>query len=121
MIPESALADLSILNCNDGDIRVSFDDSDPLELARAQRIVEDMLRRGYILFVDEGDGKLKRVLNFNKKRNSYIIADRGTDESDEEQTAEETEPKPRAKGKKKTREVPAKRGRAIAVGRTAGG
>lgn len=74
-MPETAeLGELSVLNCTAGDIKVSFNSSDPQEVERARRIVEDMLRRGYILFV-EVKGKLRKATGFDPKTDEYILAD----------------------------------------------
>lgn len=75
MIPGSAIGSLSVLNCGEGDIRVTLDPNNPLEVARAERIIGDMLRRGYLLFVDAGDGKLQRATGFDPTTKEYIIAD----------------------------------------------
>ena len=74
-MPETAeLGELSVLNVRQGDIKVSFNSSDPMEVERARRIVEDMLRRGYILFV-EVKGKLRKATGFDPKTDEYILAD----------------------------------------------
>ena len=78
---------LAILNCQEGDIKVSFDKDNPQEAARAERVVKDMLKRGYIIFVYDDDGKLHRATAFDANSNEYIIADRGYDEA-----STETEP-----------------------------
>ncbi len=52
--------DVSVLNCGAGDMTFSFDEHDPQECARAERVVQDMLKRGYILFAVV-DGKHVRV------------------------------------------------------------
>lgn len=106
--------ELSVLNCMTGDIKVQFDKDDVLETERAKRIITDMLARGYVLFVDEGDGKLKKVRSFNAKRECYIIADLGSsDASDEAGEA--------PKKKTRKREVPLKKTRATGIAPTAGG
>ena len=105
-------------------MRFSFDSDDPQEVARAQRVVEDMLARGYILFV-EVDGKLNRVKRFNSKNNCYVIADGATatpSKSDPERVTA-TSPalrRPRGRPRKGT-EVPAAKHKATGVAPTAGG
>ncbi len=72
------MSELSILNVGAGDVKVSFDKSNPAERIRACRIVKDMLRRGYALLVEvERDGKkaFERALDFDEDRAEYIIAD----------------------------------------------
>jgi len=66
--------DVSVLNCGAGDMTFSFDGKDPLECARAERVIKDMLKRGYLLFAKVKD-KLTRVLEFDAKTHEYIIAD----------------------------------------------
>lgn len=118
---------LSILNCQAGDIKVSFDKDNPLEAARAERVVQDMLKRGYIIFVYDEEEKLHRVTDFDANTNEYIIADRGYDEaSPEEATSEVEEQVATAKSKSRKIKAPAKRvpadkSRAVGVARTAGG
>lgn len=65
---------VAVLNTIEGDAKFSFDPSNPVEAARAERVVMDMLRRGYILFA-EIDGKLERVVSFDPQTAEYIIAD----------------------------------------------
>lgn len=74
MIPESCLAHLDVLNVGEGDLKLTFDQTDPQEVVRTKRIVEDMLRRGYALFA-EIKGKLRPVKAFDEKTASYVIAD----------------------------------------------
>lgn len=103
-------------------MRFSFDSDDPQEVARAQRVVQDMLARGYILFVDV-DGKLERVKRFNPKTNCYIIADGATAAPTTVESIEEVRPAvKRGRGRpRKEREVPARSHKATSVAPTAGG
>ena len=66
--------DVSVLNCGAGDMTFSFDENDPQECARAERVIKDMLKRGYLLFA-KVKGKLTRVMEFDAKTHEYIIAD----------------------------------------------
>ena len=119
-------------------MRFSFNSEDPQEVARAQRCVEDMLRRGYSIFV-EVDGKLVKAKGFDAKTNSYVIADGPLyaggsmpimDESEAapelkgSPVAEESEPKRgrgRPRGAYGPRKVPAGKHKATAVAPSAGG
>ncbi len=38
---------LEILNISDGDTKFTFDENDPVELAKAKGIITDMMKRGY--------------------------------------------------------------------------
>lgn len=70
---------VGILNVGAGDIKLSFDPDNAIELIRAKRIVKDMLRRGFALLVEVDDGKggkrFQRALDFDDTSCSYIIAD----------------------------------------------
>lgn len=64
--------ELSVLNCTAGDIRISFDKANEVEVARAKRMIEDMLRRGYILVI-EVDGRHVPVKQFDSETCEYIV------------------------------------------------
>lgn len=69
---------IDILNVQGGDMRITFDNANPIELIRAKRIIMDMLRRGYALVVEverDGEKKYERVQAFDETRGEYIIAD----------------------------------------------
>jgi len=98
----------------------SFDETDPQECARAERVVKDMLKRGYLLFA-KVDGKLVRVRKFDEKTREYVIAD--GPEVAPKPLAEEApaaEPVKRGRGRPPKR-VPAKGTPVTGVARTAGG
>lgn len=114
---------LSILNCGEGDIKISFDKSDVQEAARAERVVKDMLDRGYIIFAYDADNNLHRVTGFDPQTCEYLIADGPShDAKTKTKTDSETQTSQkegtRARGKKR---IPAKSSKAVAVARTAGG
>lgn len=67
------LGEVSVLNTLHGDLKLSFDSDDPMEVERARLAVEDMLRRGYILFAHI-DGKLEKIVAFDAATNEYLIA-----------------------------------------------
>ena len=66
---------LHILNTGHGHMEVNFDNGDPVELERARRIITDMLKRGYLLFIEGADGVLIKVEGFDEKTSRYIIGD----------------------------------------------
>ena len=109
---------LEILSVGKGDIKLTIDGSDPGEVNDARRIIEEMLTRGYGLFVETDQG-LKRVKRFNSKRMTYIVAELPPGES------LPTEPaKPGTRPRKRRtvdREIPVAGSKAKAIGRTAGG
>ena len=116
--------DLEVLNVAAGDMKFSFNSDDPLEVARAERVVVDMLRRGYLLFV-ETDGKLHRATEFDAATHEYIIADGADPHAEDSATAETGQEQ--AKSKRSAKKKPAKRKvkaascKATAVAPTAGG
>ena len=70
--------ELGILNVGAGDIKVSFDKSNPAERIRASRIVKDMLKRGYALLVEvdrNGQKAFERATAFDENTCEYIVAD----------------------------------------------
>lgn len=122
-----SIGQVSILNVSDGDTKLTFDNKDPVEVSRASRIVKNMLRQGYVLFVDpKGGDNYERALDFDERTNEYIIADfdpEGGDDGQEEPKgqAEKAAKPARKKAGKKTKRVPAQKAKGVAVGRTAGG
>ena len=135
---------IGILNVGAGDTKLSFDKDNPMERARSARIVTDMLRRGYVLFIEiERDGKktFQRVLEFREDVCEYIIADldptvaptpepnkempdnEPSDETPSEAGGEATaEPVPARRGRgRKTKAIDAGQAHGVAVARTAGG
>ncbi len=65
---------LHILNCNEGDIRISFDKGDPADVEKAKGAIEDMLKRGYFLFVEDAKGNCHKVAGFDPDAEEYILA-----------------------------------------------
>lgn len=132
---------IGILNVGAGDTKLSFDKDNPMERARSARIVTDMLRRGYVLFVDTGGKNYQRVLKFDESVCEYIIADMDPiaatahDSAEEaarhepsretpsdEGTAPAAEARPKFKdGRRKTKRVDAGATSGVAVHRSAGG
>lgn len=108
---------VAILNVGAGDTKLSFDPSNPKEVARAAKIVKDMLRRGFCLLIEVGKDEkgplYRRALDFDEKTTEYIIAGDPED-------VEPSRPSKR-KGIATPRRIPAGRTNAVAVARTAGG
>lgn len=125
MIPIPNHPDVSVLNCGAGDMKFSFDPKDPLEVARASRVVKDMLARGYMLFAMT-EGKLVRVKKFDAETGEYVLAD-GPDvapaPNPPAEAVDEPEPvKPAGKrGGYKSRRVPAHKTPVTGIAPTAGG
>ena len=87
---------IDVLNTGYGDFELSFDPDKPDEVQTAKETITDRLKRGYAIFVRQGD-ETRRVRKFDVDRNVYII------------------------GSTPAEEVPAAETRAMAVGRSAGG
>jgi len=122
--------EVGILNVGAGDVKLTFDKSNPAECIRAARIVKDMLRRGYALLVEvEGkDGKkaYQRVQDFDENVYEYIVADFDpitAEQADREEAGEQekdTAQAPRV-GAGRRRRLKATDTKAVAVARSAGG
>lgn len=121
---------ISILNVFGGDTKLVFDKENIVETIRAKRIVKDMLRRGYMLCVEDKDGKYVRATDFDENTGEYIIADFSPESGDDdggqgrEETQEGTTETATGQGKKKRgrqRRVSAETSKAISVPRVAGG
>lgn len=114
---------LEILNCGEGHLTITFKKDDLMEVERAKRIISDMLRRGYALFITGGDGVLTRVKRFKADTGTYLIAD-GPVIAPVPIAPEEPLTTPivrRKRGRPPTREVPMTKARATVIGRSAGG
>lgn len=109
-------------------MKFAFDKDDPIETERAKRVVTDMLRRGYALFIEDDNKKLHKVKTFDATNGIYIIAegalyagdtvDAGTYESQETKGNETVQAKPK---RGRPRGVAMHKARATGVGPTAGG
>lgn len=93
---EKALPGIDVLNTGYGDFEMRFDPDKPDEVQKAKETITDMLKRGYAIFVRQGQETF-RVRKFDVNRNVYII------------------------GSTPAEEVPAAGTVATAVGRSAGG
>lgn len=116
--------EVGILNVGAGDTKLSFDPSNPAEVARAAQVVQDMLRRGFALLVQVGENEkgplYQRALDFDPKTAEYIIA--GNPETMEEMSVKEpASPAPRSRKAAPRQRIPAAKTTAVAVARTAGG
>jgi len=93
---ENSLPGIDVLNTGHGDFELRFDPNKPDEVEKAKQTITDMLKRGYAIFVRQGE-KTFRVRKFDVDKNVYII------------------------GSTPAEEVPIAETRATAVGRSAGG
>lgn len=102
---------LQILNVHAGDVTITFDSTD--ELARADKLIPDLIRKGFAVMVKMADGKHQRVKRYDAKTKSYEVA---------MTTPPDVAPPKRGRGRlRKTQLMPVAKTKAIAVGRTAGG
>lgn len=124
---------IGILNVGAGDTKLTFDKAKPAERARAAKIVQEMLERGYAILVQvgkhkDGDPIFRRAKAFDPETCEYIIAggpDEAIDVADlisppAPGTKGDTERAARQSRKREAR-VPADRTRAVSVSRSAGG
>ena len=107
---------LEVLSVGKGDLRLTIG-GDADDMAKARKLIEEMLRKGYAIFVETDKG-LTRVKRFNAKRFSYVIT-----EIVEDALPEATKPAKPGPTTRRTRDrdVPVRGSKAVAVGRTAGG
>lgn len=100
---------LEILNVGTGDTKIQFDKENPDDVAKARKIITDMLKRGYALFV-EIDGEHHRVRRFKPDTCEYIVQ------------FPDAEPakKDRRRGYK-NKVVSLHQAKTVAIGRSAGG
>jgi hypothetical protein len=118
---------LEILSIGKGDIKLSIDNNDE-DKAKAKAVIEEMLRKGYSIFVETDDG-MQRVTQFNPNRMSYTITEVVPTLPAPAEPKALPPGEPRAtparraasRRQRRTREVPVSGSKATAVGRTAGG
>jgi hypothetical protein len=107
---------LEVLSIGKGDLKIEVGDSNE-DRAKAQRIIEEMLRKGYTLLVETADGLLK-VTKFLPDAMVYVVAD--TPDVVPAAPEPDLPAKPAAQRRGK-RTVPVAGSRTTAIGRTAGG
>jgi spore germination protein YaaH len=93
---DKSLPGIDVLNTGYGDFELRFDPDKPDEVQKAKETITDMLKRGYAIFIRQGNETF-RVRKFDANRNMYII------------------------GSTPAEEVPIAETKATAVGRSAGG
>ena len=137
MQPNQPSPGLDILSCGDGHTEIRFE-GDAAEEERAARIVADMLRRGYALFIHgDKEGELIRVKAFDAAKKCYVIAAGPEDAAAQaysapapleasvaamaHEAANETPAPKRGRGRPPRKSVPMASVRVTAVGRSAGG
>ena len=131
MQPTTESGGLDILNVGLGDLKVRWNPLDAADRAKAKKMIQDLMRQGYAILIEEPDGSYKRATRFDPDRDCYIVTEvvRGEEQSAEasETTTEESEAgssrRAKPRGRPRTREVARPRAttRGTAVGRSAGG
>lgn len=116
---------LDVLNVGHGHLTFRFDRNDADEVTKAKKVIQDMLKRGYMIFV-KIDGDQKRVRAFDEAHEEYILEelDELTDEAPaaSAEINQNNEPKKRGRPRGSTgRRVPMRRAQATGIGPTAGG
>lgn len=112
--------ELAILNVGAGDTKLSFNPKKPAEVKHARKVIQDLLKRGFAILVevakdDDGEPLYRRAKGFDPKTDEYLIVG-----SPEEHDA--SKPRKTRKTKKPTeRRIPARKAKAVAVSRSAGG
>ncbi|HZL35448.1 MAG TPA: hypothetical protein VFC78_09075 [Tepidisphaeraceae bacterium] len=113
---DDSLGFLDVLNIGAGHLTFRFERNDAEEVAKAKKVIEDMLRRGYMIFV-EADGKQKRVRSFDAAHECYIL-----EEPDDVAKPNEQGESAQPKRKRETQpRAPLRTAKATAIGPTAGG
>ena len=116
---------LDILNVGSGHLTLTFGPDDPVEVDRTKRMITDMLRRGYAIFV-EVEGVLRRAEEFDPVRGHYVVGDvpvktTGSLQGTGEPSVVDRDQAGQATKTVKHRRVSMTSTRATAVGRSAGG
>ena len=93
---QDPLPGIDVLNTGYGDFELSFNPNKPDEVQKAKETITDMLKRGYAIFIRQGEETV-RVRKFDADKNVYII------------------------GSTPAEQVPIAETRATAVARSAGG
>jgi hypothetical protein len=65
---------LEVLSIGKGDLKLSFDPEDADDTAKARVVIEEMLRKGYSIFVETDVGPA-RVQRFSPERMAYVITE----------------------------------------------
>lgn len=111
---------LDVLNVGAGHLTFRYDGSKgEEEKTKAKKVINDMLRRGYMIFV-KVDGEQKRVRAFDEAHEEYILEEPDDGPPEEEQVPDVAEPK-RRRGRPPGRRVAMTAGQATGIGPTAGG
>lgn len=109
---------LDVLNVGAGHLTFRFDGKGDEEKAKAKKVINDMLRRGYMIFVLV-DGEQKRVQAFDDAHEEYILEE--PDDGPPEEVVPDAAASAPKRGRPKGKRVALKQGKATGIGPTAGG
>jgi|SRR6185312_6465857 len=110
---------LDILNCGAGHLRFGFDSSNAAEVERAKSVIQDMLKRGYMLFVQKGAEHV-RVRSFDPSTCEYLIEEPEPEVLAATEPTVEPTPK-KSRGRPKLQRASMSQSKATAIAPTAGG
>lgn len=65
---------LEVLSIGRGDLKLTFDPENPDDSIKAKAVIEEMLRKGYSIFVETDVGPA-RVQRFSAERMAYVIVE----------------------------------------------
>lgn len=107
---------IDALSTGAGDIKLTWNANDPMEVERAKRVVQDMLKRGYALFIQAKGGQLTKIKKFDAAKAEYLIASGATIDPEKAEKVRSVRPKDPP-----LEAVKMSRSKVVAVGRSAGG
>lgn len=70
---EVEVGTLDVLQTGRGHLRLEIPEGDSGEVEKARKMIEDMQKRGYSIFIETSDGKTRRMKKFDPKRMVYLI------------------------------------------------
>jgi hypothetical protein len=127
------MGEVAVLNVAAGDTKLTFDPNDPEEAARSAKIVDDMIKRGFVLMIEVGRDErgplYRRATAFDPDTHEYIGTAMDEAGSATTESSNVEDPPAKARGRRKgtsrssgsTRRVKASSAKAVAVARVSGG
>lgn len=109
---------LDVLNCGSGHLSFRFNRNQQDEVDKAKKVIADMLKRGYMIFVLV-DGKQTRVRSFDAAHDEYILEEPDVIPEPEPVVRIKSEGKP--SGRRPGRRAGIRDAKATAIGPSAGG
>lgn len=72
---ETPTAGFDVLNTGHGHLEITWNPEDAADLERARKTIADMMKKGYLFFLEAPDKTMVRVESFDEKAGKYIIGD----------------------------------------------